>query len=336
VTSGKIVELHADHLCLELPLTIHWTDDGYNDVLGPEDCSLRLRVAISADGDFQFGTLGDDPREHLLALAGQGGIDNGRRFDGTLLPAELVGEPHFPRVDLDAKQNVLAAWFQQLYARFATSEAASGGPANTAELYTCPIRLRNRFRQSVTVVLAQLCHDQMDYTGYPELRRYRDKAMNAVWSPIAEHPDQDAHLEFSFDLHSTAGCPSVLAATAVTDNDNGSSFKLFGLSLDNLPSYRRDEEHAWINIDAGAGTCEGGNELVPDRIVIARAWLLLYDQAPTRVELRVDTTWSSSWPYFRYVTLGEVDVLSSDWSPKGQEAGELKPQVWVIPPDTRP
>jgi hypothetical protein len=336
VTGTMVVERRIDHLCLELPLAICWPEDGYNAVLAPEQCSLRLRVDISAKGDFQLGTLGDEAREHLLALVGPGGIDNGLRFDGTLLPAELVGQPHFSSLDLDDKQNILAAWFQQLYTKFATSGAASGGPANHAELYTCPIRLRNRFRESVTVVQGCLYHEQMDYPNYPELRRYRDEAMNAVWSPIAGLPDQDAHLESSFDLRCAPGCPSVLTAAAVTDNDNGSAFELFGLSLDELPGFRRDVEHAWINIDAGAGTCEGGNELVPDRVVISRAWLLLYDQAPTRVELHVDTTWSSSWPYFRYVTLGEVEILSSDWSPKGQEARDITPQVWVIPPDPRP
>jgi hypothetical protein len=174
----------------------------------------------------------------------------------------------------------------------------------------------------------------MDYAGYPEIRRYRDEAMNAVWSPIARQPDQDAHLEFAFDLRCETSGPSVLSVAAVTDNDNGSSFKVSGLSLDELPSYRREDAYASITVDAESGVCQGANPIVPDEIVLSRALAVLYDQAPTRVELQVDTTWSVSWPSFRYVTLGEVEVLSSDWSPKGQELREIAPQVWVLPPDT--
>jgi hypothetical protein len=330
------VHRNPDWLYVDVPMAISWEKRETCTTLGPENCSLRVRVAISDDGIFQIGTLGEDLNEHLLVLAVSQGLNNYHKFGGGMLEPDEVGQPHEFRIDLDERQCLIAAWLRELYVYLDKNDAVSHGPEHNGDLYRCPIRLKNRLPQPITVLQAYLHHQQTTYTGYPPNQRLVDEQINATWSPIAKEPTQQdgAHLEFSFDLKCTPDVPSALHLRAYADNDNASSFKVFGLSLHDLPWQVREGTYASIELDAAAGTCQGNNPLVEEEVVVGTARAILYDQAPTRVELTVDTTWSVSSPFVRYATLGDVQILGAEWSPTGLAERELRPQIWVLPPES--
>lgn len=225
------IALRDGWLCWEMPLSIYWDDNSRDSQLGPKDFGLRLRIAVSSDGHFQVGTIGDRAEEHLLVLTEQAGIENYTHFGGRILPIEDFGSPHDACIDTDQRQNLLAAWFADLYRLFRANNLIEGGPSQDAELYACPIRLQNFFSRPITVVQARILHKQFGYDHYQEDHRMCDERRNAVWSPIAGKPDQDARLTSAFDMACTPGYPSALLLLASTDIRNTSGFKVSGFDV---------------------------------------------------------------------------------------------------------
>ena len=160
-----------DWLCWDMPLRLRWSPNLSASQLGPDVISLSLRVAVNRKGDFQLGTFGKEPQEHLLVLAVLGGIDNYRTFHNRVLPQELYGTPHDAHIDTDDRQNLLAEFFEDIYGNFVVNNVISNGPASWANIYACPIKLHNVFEDPITVLHARIHHQQFDYSWYPEDQR---------------------------------------------------------------------------------------------------------------------------------------------------------------------
>ncbi len=326
---GSIVApIKNDWVSWAAPLTIHWSDNKRDSFLGPKDLSLLLRVAISKGGEIQLGTEGPRTREHLLVLAQLGGVSNTEDFDLQALANSIYKTPHNAIIDTDEKQTLFALWFANLYQSMAKSRIARQGPKNGAELYVCPVRLLNFFDgQPITVVHGHLHHVQFDYEWYPEIRRPIDERMNALWSPIANRPDQDARLTIRCNLAYSGDTTSALHMLASSDNHNATQFRATGMAVGEQPDVLQVGEWTTIELDRGRGICSGGNR------DSSGSEAVLYDVAPAQIELSADSTWSVVQPWFRLATFSSVSVEKTEYSPKGEAKRVLQPQVWVIEPE---
>lgn len=194
------------------------------------------------------------------------------------------------------------------------------------------MKMHNLFAQPIVVVHGRIFHQQFDYAHYPEDYRYCEQTMNKTWSPVAEQPDQDVALGFAVDLKCSEGAPSVLYLASFSDNPrfgpNSSGFRAFGLTLDGPPRRRSEREWSYVALDKEKGVCEGGN----NRICAAHA--VLYDQAPSRIELSAFSHWSVVNPFFRYATLGKVGIGQVTVTPAPPAGRPIRPHVWTVPAAT--
>jgi hypothetical protein len=196
---------------------------------------------------------------------------------------------------------------------------------------------RHRFARTISVVRARLYHQQFDYSWFREETRSFREAANVRWSPIAQHPTQECDLSFGFDLDSTTGYPSALYLRAITDGErtidrgpneyNESTFAAYGIRPIAGEISRRRGENSSVEINVEEGACTGRN------YEVSSAQALLLNQYPTRIELTARSTYSEVWPFCNFATLGEVDIGSCQPLPTGQSLRDIRPDVWVIPPE---
>ena len=131
-------------------------------------------------------------------------------------------------------------------------------------------------------------------------------------------------------MNCTADAPSVLFANASSDIQNVVYFKLHGLKVDER-AYELDENAmATMQVDQQQGVCLGRNSGES----VCSATAILFDQAPTRIELGANSVYSSVYPHVRYVTLGTAEIVNSQWAPRGSARRDITPQVWVVPAES--
>ena len=256
---------------------------------------------MNRHGQFQLGTMGDRPEEHLAVLTQPGGIENYEHFRGRRLPESEHGEPHNQHLDTDERQNLLAQWFEDIYISFHDNQLVRNGPADKSGLYDCPIEIRNFFPRPITVVQGRIYHQRFDERYEPQAFPAWETKVNETWSPAAKEPIKNVDLGFTVTMKCTPDVPSALLLFACTDNRNSSGFQAEGLSLDDGDLDLVEGTHSFLRLDKKNGVCKGSHT---DQCQVLA---LLYGQAPTRIELKAVSDWSVVQPSFRYATLGEVE-----------------------------
>ncbi len=331
------LRIERDWVLWEMPLALVWSQ-AYRDhhgtlntrmsVIGPADVTLKVRYAVSADGVFQIGTVGDRAGEHLSVLASLEGMTNYRGFDKQVFGPNKIGEPRDFFTETNHRQNQLARWFGTAYGELHNNGVVGFGPSDYYELYSCPLEIRNYFSFPITVVTARLMHQQFDFE-FAEQLRYLNETWNKTWSPIAEHPDQVADLSIAVNLRAPQGVPSALVLQASNDNGNESRFRVEGLafSMSDQVILQSDpgEDVSHVQVFPDEGVCTGFARDVGG----AFAWL--YDEAPTRIELRSHSVESIVTSHWSYVCGGNVKVDSTEVSPTPGGNRKIRPQMWVLP-----
>jgi serine/threonine protein kinase len=321
----------------EVPLVISAPTIANSAVAFARQGSLWLQVEISREGHFQLGIRGDRPEDLLSLLVLPGSLQNYRDFSAGILDRDLYDVPHDELIDSDAKQTALALQLKQIYTCLWVGQAISRGPSNSAELYSCPMSLRNRFSRPITMVEARIYHQQFDYSWFREEMRDLNEAANARWSPIARRPIQECNLSFGFNLECESEMPSAIFLRAQTDGErtvdrgpneyNESAFVVYGLDYKLGELMRRQGENCSVTFDEEKGECRGQN------YEVSSAQALLLNQHPTRIELTARSAYSSVWPSGHFATLGEVRIGACQSLPTGQSLRDIRPDVWVIPPE---
>ena len=230
-------------------------------------------------------------------------MNNYRHFGGGFLKLEQYREPHDVFLDLDKRQNLLAFWFSQVFLAFRNNGLTANGPNNFAELYQCPLTIRNYMNAPISVLQGHIHHQQFDFDNFPEIERPIQEAANARWSPIAESPDRNVEITLSVVLDEFAPAESALYMQTAGDRFNSATFLAAGVHIDSAKYYQftgdpLEAETSSVEFDSQTRTCRGSHKNV------AGSTAILYGQTPSQIHLRAASTWSIVRPHFRYVTVG--------------------------------
>ncbi len=298
---------------------------------------ITIRVLVTRDGDLYVGPISGSAEDQLKLLV-FGGPGNYRNFDGSLLKQSVYRDPKGYWLECTIRQNYLsqmAYWshwrgddkgYRYLY----NHGYVRKGPSNTYELFNRRIYLYNMFGDKITVIFSGIFHEQFDYSWYNELWRPIHEAINRKWSPIANNPDQDAHLSRSFNL-SYYGNPRMSAVLIAAQNDNRmwSQVKIYGVhDAEDYTLSGGDGYSMWyIKYDPDEGTYMVKKENAGISAVLLR------NVYPTRVEIEGYTTWSSFSPRFRMAIVGgNVSWYNVQESPSPGDDGNPPPMMCIIQP----
>ena len=300
----------------------------YHGVAGYSKSLLIIKIAVSMDGDFYLGTFNGTANDNLLIFSQKRGVANYYDFQWNWLDQSRYGEPHDVYLDLDARQNYLAFIFAEVYKNHYNKGYIKSGPTDYYELYNCNYSLENHFERPITVIRSFICHQQFDYSWYPEGRRPIEEARNAKWSPIAKNPDQNADLSRSFDVKYQNVSDSFVWIHAFSDNSMHSDTTIYG--MDNPPDYScsgGSGSRTWrVTYDSDAKTYNVHNDNC------AFAELFLNDQLPNKVLIEAYTTWSFLYPDITIAVLGDAITSNHTESPSSGDDNNPAPMIWKIEP----
>jgi len=223
--------------------------DTYHGIAGYNKSPIIVKIAVSKDGLFLLGTFDGTADDNLVIFAQNRGLTNYRDFRGNLLDKSQYGVPHDVFLDFDARQNMLAYRFGELYKHLYNKGCIWSGPKDYNELYNCDYTLENRFDLPISVIRLYLLHDQRVDLWNEKYRPIRE-ARNAKWSPSGNKPNPNYLLSRNFNVD--------------YQNVNG-SFVWMQTHTDNLQSdvtiYRMDKPPDY--------SCRGGGD--------SRSWQVKYD-----------------------------------------------------------
>jgi len=312
--------------------------DTYHGVAGYSKSPLIIKIAVSEDGTFYLGTFNGTAKDNLLIFSQNRGLTNYYDFSGNLLDKSRYGEPHDVYLDLDARQNLLAYIFGDLYKNLYVNEYIISGPKDYYELYNCEYSLENRFDLPLTVTRSFMYHQQFDYSWYNQKYRPIEEARNAKWSPIANNPNQNRYLSRSFDIAYQDVGESFVWIQAHTDNGMHSDVTIYGMDIP--PDYScsgGSGSRTWrVTYDSAAEKYNVHNNYC------AAAQLFLNDQLPNKVQMEAYTTWSVSRQSVTIVVLGDIITSNHTESPFPGDDNNPAPMIWKIepsipfPPETKP
>ena len=334
---AKSLRTQGDWVLWEMPLAVSWSERyrehngrSYRNesLAGASEVAVRLRFAISRKGVFQIGTIGGRSEEHFALLLQSDGINNYRGFNKQIFELDRIGAPLDQILELNDRQNHLANIVANVYRQLWLNDAISFGPTDFFQLYQCPLEVRNYFDFPLTVVSTRMVHEQFDYE-FPKAQRYIREAWNRKWSPIAEHPDQDADLEITVELEAPSDGPSLLLVDPGCDNENEARFRVEGLALNQPDLVVRQalagEDVSYLRVSKEEGVCTGWVNGP------SRALLFLYGEAPTRIELHARTHKSVIRSKWSYICAGKVKIRNVKISPTPEGGRQITPQIWTLP-----
>jgi hypothetical protein len=296
-------------------------------VAGYSKSPITIKIAVSKDGFLYLGTFNGTARDNLLIFSQNHGFSNYHDFSGYLLNKSQYGEPHDIFLDLDARQNLLAYIFGQVYKDIYNKGYITSGPTNYYELYNCNYSLENRFNRSITVIRSFIYHQQFDYGWYNENYRPIEEARNAKWSPIANNSNQNRDLSRSFDVEYSDVSHSFVWIQAHTDNTMHSDVTIY--SMENPPDYSCSggDWRRWnVTYDHAAKTYNVHNDNC------AAAELFLNDQLPDNVQMEGCTTWSLLKSSVTIAVLGDMTTSNHTESPSHGDDNNPAPLIWRIEP----
>ncbi len=345
------LHVEGDWLLWEVPLSTRWDrrlSSTGNSAIVPPQVSLKLRLAVSRKGTIQIGSMGDSVEEHLFILAEQIGFPNYKTFSNGFLPADKIGTPRDSILDLHEPQTLFAWWLADLYHDLENGRIARNGPADYAELYRCPMTIRNYMDKTIVVTQGQIFHQKFIGVEYTDAEKVTQQAKNDRWSPAPDEVDESPmKAQMTVELQYTGSMKDNLSSLlyVITRNDrhNRSAFRVSGVALE-LTQYLQIDgdpskaDTSVIGYDAAKGTCSA----ISRNVAGARA--ILYDQMPTKIELQAHSVWSTVNPSFRFVTFGfrpkataqvSAVVHENEEEPREIPPAPMELQQWVIPPSAR-
>jgi hypothetical protein len=137
---------------------------------------------------------------NLVIFAQNRGLTNYRDFMGNLLDKSQYGVPHDVFLDLDARQNILAYIFGEVYKHLYNKGCIWSCPKDYNELYNCDYTLENRFDLPISVIRLYPLLDQRKDWRNEKYRPIRE-ARNAKWSPSGNKPNQNYFLSRNFNVN---------------------------------------------------------------------------------------------------------------------------------------
>jgi len=296
-------------------------------VAGYSKSPITIKIAVSKDGLFYLGTFNGTAEDNLLIFSQNRGITNYYDFSGNLLDKTRYGEPHDVFLDLDARQNLLAYIFGEIYKEIYNKGYITSGPTDYYELYNCDYLLENRFNHTITVIRSFIYHQQFDYSWYNEKWRPIEEARNAKWSPIAKNPDQDRDLSRSFNVDYQDVSESFVWIRTHSDNGMHGDVTIYGMK--NPPDYScgGGDFRTWrITYDPDAKTYNVHNDNC------AAAELFLSGQLPDKVQMEGHTHWSLFKTSATIAVLGDITTSDHTESPSPGDDNNPVPMVWRISP----
>ena len=277
--------------------------DTYHGVAGYNKSPVIVRIAVSKDGLFLLGTFNGTAEDNLVIFAQNRGLTNYRDFMGNLLDKSQYGVPHDVFLDLDARQNILAYIFGEVYKHLYNKGCIWSCPKDYNELYNCDYTLENRFDLPISVIRLYPLLDQRKDWRNEKYRPIRE-ARNAKWSPSGNKPNQNYFLSRNFNVNYQNVNGSFVWMQTHTDMNRLQS-EVTIYRMNKPPDYScrgGGDSRSWqVKYDLYAESYTVHND------GCAVAELFLCDQPPNRVQMEVYTPCLQFLPAEKITVPGNIE-----------------------------